>query len=133
VGATTASPWQFAFLKMNAASPGPDTLYVANDRAFGSSAMGIVRYSLTGGNWQQTAVLSTPAADGGAPPGFRGLAGLKVGSTATLVATSVEVPTRIVVFTDDGVSVPWSGTARVVAAANGGQSFYRGVALSPHP
>jgi hypothetical protein len=130
---TSASPWQFVFLKMNAASPGPDTLYVANDRAFGSNPMGIERFQLQSGQWGLTAVLTTPSPDGGTPPGFRGLAGLNVGGTATLVATSVETPTRIIVFTDDGVSSPWTGTSRVIAVGNDTQMLYRGVALAPHP
>ena len=130
-----ASPWQFVLLTLTTAGPAPDTLYVAQSQAVGSGPTGIQRWSLgTGGTWTQTASLQLAAPDGGAPVGFRGLTGIKTGpNQATLIATSVEVPTRIAVFTDDGVSSPWSGTSRVVAAANGGQSFFRGVALSPHP
>jgi hypothetical protein len=59
---------------------------------------------------------------------------LKTGnSQVTLIAsTATEIPNRIAVFTDDGVSSPWSGTSSVVAAANaGGKEYFRGVALSP--
>jgi hypothetical protein len=65
--------------------------------------------------------------------GFRGLTGVKVGSTAMLIGTTAEAGNRIAVFTDDGVSTPWAGTVRVVAtAAAANKEFFRGVALPAH-
>ncbi|HXX66530.1 MAG TPA: hypothetical protein VEK07_05090 [Polyangiaceae bacterium] len=127
------SPWQFVFVQLNPSSAGPDTLYVADDRALnGSASMGIQRLSLEAGTWTQTAVLQIAAADGGAGPGFRGLAGIANGpGQVTLIGTTVETPTRIAVFTDDGGASPPPGIPIVVA--NSGQEIFRGVALSPHP
>lgn len=130
------SPYQFVFFQLNPASTGPDTLYVADDRVLPSGGvMGVQRLSLgDGGSWAQSAVLTLSAADGGAPTGFRGLAGIQTGpDQVTLIATTIETPTRIAVFTDDGVTSPWNGTSRVIAVANAGLESFRGVALSPHP
>jgi hypothetical protein len=135
---SAASPWAFVFVQVGASSSGPDTLYVAQSNVTTGVPFGIQRYSLSGGTWSLTATLTLPGPDGGAGVGFRGLTGLKTGpGQVTLLATSVEVgsgsPTRVVAFTDDGVSNPWSGTWRVLATANGLQDYYRGIALSPHP
>ncbi len=132
---TAASPWGFVLVQVGASSSGPDTLYVAQSNVLTGVPFGIQRYSLSGGTWTLTATLTLPGPDGGAGVGFRGLTGLKTGpGQVTLLATSVEVgsaaPTRVVAFTDDGVSNPWSGTSRVLATA--ANDFYRGIALSPH-
>ncbi len=135
VSSTSASPWQFVFVNLRASGSGPDTLYVADDTLVSGQALGIARFSLVAGTWTQTATLTLPSADGGAAAvGFRGLAGLKTGSSqVTLIATTAaEIPNRIAVFTDDGVSNPWNGTSSVVAVASaGGTEYFRGVALSP--
>jgi hypothetical protein len=134
VSSASASPWQFVFVNMSGSGSGPDTLYIADDTLVSGQALGIARFALVAGTWKQTATLTLPSADGGAAVGFGGLAGLKTGnSQVTLIAsTATEIPNRIAVFTDDGVSSPWSGTSSVVAAANaGGKEYFRGVALSP--
>lgn len=126
------SPWQFVFAQLSSESSGPDTLYVADDRALSGGGMGIQRLSLEGGTWTQTALLQIAAADGGAAPGFRGLAGIANGAgQVTLIGTTVETPTRIAVFTDDGGASPPLGNPIVVA--NSGLEIFRGIALSPHP
>jgi hypothetical protein len=132
-GPGTVSPWQFVFLQMNPASTGPDTLYIANDLVGSGTSGYVARWTLSGGTWTGPVRLTVPAQDGGAPSGIRGLAGLNVGGTAVLIATTAEPSAnRIVVFTDNGSSNPWSGTATTIAVANDSQMFFRGVALSPH-
>ena len=138
IGSATASPWAFFFVQVNATSSGPDTLYVAQSQQVGSGQSGIQRLTLSGGTWTETASLTLAAADGGAGVGFRGVAGLVTApGQVTVIGTTVEVPTRIAVFTDTtagGTAGPWTGgPARIVAVANGGQDYFRGVALSPHP
>jgi hypothetical protein len=134
VSPSTVSPWSFVFLDLLASVPGLDTLYIANDSALPDAGviMGVQRWSSNGSSWSLTATLQLQQ-DGGAAVGFRGLTGLNVGGTATLIASTAETANRVAVFTDDGVSSPWAGTVNVVAAAPaGGVEYFRGIALPPH-
>lgn len=130
------SPWSFLFLDIVPAIPGLDTLYIANDSAVPDAGvvMGVQRWSLNsaGTSWSLTAVLEL--LNGTTPVGFRGLTGINVGGTATLIGSTAETLNRIAVFTDDGVSSPWAGTVNVIATAPGPTSveFFRGLALPPH-
>ena len=136
VGAGTVSPWQFVLLDMVPSIPGLDTLYIANDTAVAGDSgvpMGIQRWSLNtaGTSWSLTATLEL--LNGTTQVGFRGLTGINVGGTATLIASTAETANRVAVFTDDAVSSPWAGTVSVVVAAPaGGVEYFRGIALSPH-
>ncbi len=134
VTSSMASPWSFVFLDMQASVPGLDTLYVASELIGDSGIMqGIERWTSNGVTWSQTATLTLAQQEAGAPVGFRGLTGVKVGSTAILIGTTAETGNRIAVFTDDAVSNPWAGTVNVVAtAATANKMFFRGVALPPH-
>jgi hypothetical protein len=140
VTASTASPWAFVFLDMVPSIPGLDTLYVAIDNALPEAGvtMGVQRWSLnaSGTSWSLTATLDLQQ-DGGATVGFRGLTGINVGGTATIIASTAETTNRIAVFTDDGVSSPWAGSVNVVAVAAPPAGllpveFFRGIALPPH-
>ena len=106
--------------------PGPDTLYVASEIAgtgdAGAPLRNVQKWTWSGTTWVLAATFNLPA-----PTGFRGMTGVLVGTTPTIVATTADGTnsSRLVVFKDDGVTAP-----RIIAqSAN--NTFFRGVALSP--
>jgi hypothetical protein len=121
----SSSPFSFVLLDLNPTIAGPDTLYVADDRAAASGG-GVQKWTLNGATWVLTSTLNLAAT--ATPIGFRGLAGTATGTTATLFGSTSDTATRLVVFVDDGRTPAAAGTVVGVAPAN---TAYRGVALSP--
>jgi len=119
---TAASPFAYQLFDLDPNVPGPDTLYVADDRAAASGG-GVQKWALAGGKATLVATLNLPAA----PIGFRGLTGFVANGQVTLVGTTADAnANRLVVIVDNGAP------GAVVAAAPTNTAF-RGVALSPHP
>ncbi|MET0591069.1 MAG: hypothetical protein ABW133_00115, partial [Polyangiaceae bacterium] len=125
-GFTGASPWGFVFFDLNPAVTGPDTLYVASEIAgtgdAGAPLRNVQKWTFNGTTWSLATTFNLPS-----PTGFRGITGTLVGTTPTIIATTADGTnsSRLVVFTDDGITAP-----RVIAqSAN--NTFFRGVALSP--
>jgi hypothetical protein len=138
------SPWQFAFLDLNPAVAGLDTLYVANDKVTtltGGSTLGngIEKWVFDGTNWNYFGTMSA-LSTAPTPSGFRGLAGIAQGQTVTLMATTVDTGStfnRVAVFVDPNAyttnyttATPPTGAVVVTAPAN---ELFRGVAFWPHP
>ncbi|MFS8066873.1 MAG: hypothetical protein ACMG6S_10930 [Byssovorax sp.] len=117
------SPYAFVFFDRDA-TPGADTLYIADDKAPGAAMPGgIQKYTLVGGTWTLQSTFNA-----GITTGVRGLTGLVTGATVTLIATTTESSqNHVVVFVDDGSMNP---TGTLVATA-GMNSVFRGVALTP--
>lgn len=120
---TGESPYGFFFLDRDA-TPGPDTLYIADDKAPTAALPGgIQKYTLAGGTWTLQSTFNA-----GITTGVRGLTGVVTGANVTLIATTTETSqNKVVVFVDDGSASP---TATVVATA-GMNTVFRGVALTP--
>jgi hypothetical protein len=117
----SASPFAFVLLDRDGV-PGPETLYVADDR--NAPTGGVQKWTLNGATWTLATTFNVTST----PIGFRGLAGFVTGSTVTLVASSADNNNnRLVVFVDDG-SATVTGTVIATAASN---TAFRGVALSP--
>jgi hypothetical protein len=115
---TGASPYGFVLFDLDAGVAGNDTLYLADDSA------GLQKWTFDGSSWNQVTTLNLAA-----PVGFRGVAGFASAGGVTLMASTAESGTdRLVVFVDDGVSVP-TGTPVATSPVN---TMFRGVALSPH-
>ena len=122
--AASGSPYGFALFNRLADVPGPDTLYVADDRAPADGG-GILKWQFDGSAWSLVETLSVGSIDAG----FRGVAGFASPTGVTLVATTAEPPpNRIVLIVDDGSASP---TASVVATA-APDTVWRGIAPSPH-
>jgi hypothetical protein len=125
-GFTSGSPNSFVFLDMNSngfGTTGLDTLYVADDRGTASGG-GLQKwtYSDASSTW-------TLASTWTATTAVRGLAGIKVGSTVYLVASTTETSAnRLVTWVDTGSGTP-SATLISTAGAN---TIYRGLAFKPH-
>ncbi|MDQ3457325.1 MAG: hypothetical protein M3513_18095 [Actinomycetota bacterium] len=116
-GSPTPSPYGFTFLDRNAAVPGNDTLYLADD-----TSTGLRKYSFDGTTWtaRGTFALST-----------RGLTGTVTGSTATLYATTTTGAGSLVRIVDTAASdAAISATSTVVATGLANTAF-RGVAFAP--
>jgi hypothetical protein len=114
------SPYSFAFFDRNAAVPGADTLYVADDRAIASGG-GVQKWTTADGtSWTLVTTLNN-----GITAGVRGLAAFLSGTNVVVLATTSNG--KIVSYTDDGSMAP-TGTVLVSAAAN---TAFRGIALSP--
>ena len=117
----TANPYSFVILDRNAAVPGLDTTYVADDRAAASGG-GIQKWTFDGTTWTLIKTLTSGAT------GFRGLAGVVTGANVTLVATTTTATANsVVVFVDDGSAAP-AGTVIATAQA---LTVYRGIAFAP--
>jgi hypothetical protein len=100
---------------------GVDTLYVADERA--SPNGGVQRWTSNGATWS---LVTTFNADLSA--GCSNVLAVKVGSNAHVICASLEAPSRLVRYVDDGMNM--TPTATVLATADPGTA-YRGVALSP--
>jgi hypothetical protein len=129
------SPYQFVLLDRDANVAGVDTLYVADDRAPGSGAGGIQKYTFNGTTWSLVATftdgLSAPN-DAGitATNGVRGLTGLVMGNSVTLIATTAldSGSNRLVMYTDDGVNTAPTQMLMDTSPVN---TLYRGLSLAP--
>jgi hypothetical protein len=125
---TGQSPCSFVVLDRNDAVPGPDTAYVADDRAPAVGG-GIQKWTFDGNMWHLIATFNHDATGATLPVGMRGLAGLATGPSVTLVATSAETSVnRIFMYTDDGSSLNPTPSLLGTASAN---TAYRGVAIAP--
>jgi len=119
----SSSPFGYVFLDLDGL-PGPELLYVADDRTAAKGG-GVQRWRAGEGGWVLSATLNV----GVTPVGFRGLTGFAAGGKAVLLATTADAATnRLVLFRDDGLSSPASGA--VIGSSPVG-TLYRGVALSP--
>ncbi len=116
------SPYSFALFDLNAAVPGLDTLYVADDRAVASGG-GIQKWTFDGTTWTLSTTLSN-----GLTSGCRGLTGWVVGTGVMLAASTADAAGKLVIVFDNGSPSPAFSTI-ATAASN---EVYRGVALSPH-
>lgn len=116
----TASPYGFMLFDLDA-TPGVDTLYVADDNSVANGG-GIQKWTLVAGTWTQQAGFGANFTTG-----MRGLAAERSGTTVVLYSTTLE-PTQntLVRIVDDGVSAP---TASVIATAPA-NTAYRGVAIA---
>jgi hypothetical protein len=94
------------------------TLYLDDDSAR------LQKWTFDGNSWNDGATLNLPS-----PVGFRGVARFASAGMVTLMASTAESGSDcLVVFVDDGVSVP-VGMPVATSPAN---TMFRGVALSPH-
>ena len=132
--ASGGSPYGFAFFDLSASVPGPDTLYIADDRR--STGGGLEKWVLGPGDggtptWTQVWVVAFGAMDAGTGTGFRGLAGYVTGTTVTLMATTgmaMGAQDQLAVVVDTGTGTP---TPAVVATSLTNETF-RGIAVPPH-
>ena len=101
---------------------GPDTVYIADDRALASGG-GIQKYTFNGATWTLAQVLST-----GFTTGVRGLTGYVSNGAVVLVATTTEASANFLMkYIDDGSGV---GTAVQLAQAPT-NTVFRGTTLAP--
>jgi hypothetical protein len=114
-----ADPYGFVLLKLNPASPGPDTLYAAD-----GTTGGIFKYSLVGSSW---------VAEGSvAGPPLGSLTGKVEGSSVQLYATTND-GLDVLAFTDSsgaGATIS-SGSFATIATAPL-NTVYRGIAFAPN-
>lgn len=120
--ATTAgaSPYGFYFADLSAAVPGVDVAYVADDR---TSAGGIQKWSLVGGNWVLNGTIASSAS-------VRGLNGSTTGTAVALAASSAS---SLFFLTDNaGYNVaPSVATLPAAVASAGANTAFRGIAFAP--
>jgi hypothetical protein len=122
----TASAIAFFFADLDPATPGLDTLYVADEGG------GLLKYSLVAGTWTANGVV------GVASDLYRGLTGVVSGTTVTLYATrkggnvtaNLGELVRVVDATGYNATITAAPTVLVTAAAN---TTFHGVAFVPVP
>lgn len=117
------SPYGFIAFDRDA-TPGIDTLYVADDRANGG---GVQRWRLVGATWTLDGSFSA-----GTGFGARSVTGYVSGSNVVLLAVIPELVAqnaRVVSFVDTGQN-PSTATAKVLATA-ANNTVYRGISLAP--
>jgi hypothetical protein len=121
----TGSPYSYYLADLDAGVAGYDTLYLADD-----GAPALTKYSLVGGNWTSNGIVGVNADD------YRGLTGVRSGSSVTLYATRLggsggtgggELVTLI---DSSGYNGAFTGTPTVLATAATNTAF-RGVAFAP--
>jgi hypothetical protein len=130
----TSSGGPFSFVLFDRTSvPGLDTLYVADDGS--STTRGIQKWTKTvdidngDEHWSRQAIFNfTPSTSA---VGFHGVTGTITGGNMTLIANTAEgdtTPNRVVIFVETS---PTTATASTLLTAPT-NTFFRGVALSPH-
>jgi hypothetical protein len=113
------SPYAFFLADLDAATPGLDTLYVADD------SVGLSKYSLITGSWTLNGTV------GSASDLYRGVTAVVGGTSVSLFA--VRGGSQLVSLSDSsGFNGAFSATPTVLATA-GTNMAYRGVALAPQP
>ena len=114
-----ADPYGFVLLKLNSASPGPDTLYAAD-----GTTGGIFKYSLIGSSW---------VAEGSvAGPPLGSLTGKVEGSSVQLYATTND-GLDVLAFTDSsGAGATISGGSFTTIATAPLNTVYRGISFAPN-
>jgi len=119
----TGNPNAFFFADLDDATPGVDTLYVADDTTGGGQ---IQKYALVGGSWVATGVVAADT--------VHGLTGVVTGRVVTLYTTTSGIDGTagtLSSFVDNGgYDANISGQVVTVATALSNQTF-RGVALAP--
>jgi hypothetical protein len=118
----SSSPFAFVFVDANPVVPGPDVLYVADDRSAAKGG-GVQKWTFNGVTWTLLTTFNVATS----PNGFRGLAGSVAGGTVTLIGSTADDTNRLAVFVDDGTA----GIVGSVIATAGANTAFRGVALSP--
>lgn len=117
------SPYGFVAFDRDA-TPGIDTLYVADDRTTGG---GLQRWRLVGTTWTLDGSFVESAGSGA-----RAVTGFVSGNSVVLLVVVPEAglkTARIVSFVDTG-QTPSSATAKLLATANA-NTVYRGLCLAP--
>lgn len=117
------SPYGFVAFDRDA-TPGIDTLYVADDRTTGG---GVQRWRLVGTTWTLDGSFSA-----GTGFGARAVTGYVSGSSVVLLAVIPEITgqnARVVSFTDTGQN-PSTATPKVLSTA-ANNTLYRGLCLAP--
>lgn len=117
-----ASPEGFVFFDLSATVPGPDTLYVADDRD-PSMGGGVQRWSSDGAAWNLVETFGAT--------GFRGLAGIVRGGNVWLIGATADAngANNLVAFVDRGTGAPISIP---VAHVDGATKIFRGVSVPPN-
>jgi hypothetical protein len=110
------SPYAFFFTDQSTTIPGPDVLYVADDRATDG---GIQKWSLVGSTWMLNGIIT------GSSASVRGLTGSTSGTTVTLLASS---PNSLYKVTDNAGynAAPSSATLPTAFASAGANYAFRG-------
>jgi hypothetical protein len=131
-GVNTPQPYQFVLFD-RAAPAGPDTLYVADERApngpMPSSGGGIQKWTFNGAVWTNVATFNLDASGATLGVGMRGLAAAAWENAVMLVAISADASAnRIFLYVDDGKTQNPKATLLATAAAN---TVYRSVSLAP--
>ena len=103
------------------ATPGIDVIYAADDRPMGG---GIQRWTLSGTTWKLDGTIAK-----GLTAGTRALTGFISGGKVVLLATTAELPTRVVSFIDDGTALDMLASKQLATAAT--NTAHRGIALAP--
>ena len=123
---STGSPYGFFFADLDPATPGLDTLYVADD------SIGLTKYSLVGGTWTANGTVGTGA------DAYRSVVGVVSGSRVALFAVRGGGSTatgggELVSLTDgSGFNGAFAASPTSLAVAPTMVAF-RGVALAPQP
>jgi hypothetical protein len=103
--------------------PGIDVIYAADDRD-PTMGGGIQRWTLKGTTWTLDGTIKK-----GLTAGARGLTGFITGGKVVLLATTADVPPRVVSFVDDGTMLDMLPSKFLNTAAT--NTGYRGIALPP--
>lgn len=119
-GVTGNSPNGFVLADLTMVT-GVDTLYVADERAVPNG--GVQRWTSNGATW----TLVTTFNDG-LTAGCSNVVASKIGNGAHVICATLESPSRLVRYLDDGMNM--MPMATVLATASAGTA-YRGVAVSP--
>ena len=116
---TGPSPYAFFFTDQSPTVPGPDVVYVADDRSTGG---GIQKWSLVGGTWTLNGTITGTA--------VRGLAGSSSGNTVSLVASGGG---GLYAVADNAGynAAPSTATLPAAIATAGTNMVFRGVAPAP--
>ncbi|APR79055.1 Xanthine/uracil/thiamine/ascorbate permease family protein [Minicystis rosea] len=117
--ASGPSPFSFALFDRNAAVPGLDTCYVADDRGT-TDGGGVQKWTYDGTQWKLATTFNQ-----GLNGDLRGLAGAVTGASVTLIVSD---PENVYALVDDGSASP-AATKIATAPAN---TAFRGVALAPN-
>ena len=123
LASSTGSPYGFFFADLDAATPGLDTLYVADDAA------GITKYSLAGSTWTSNGTF------GSAADTYRGLTGASSGGGVTLYAVGGSGPAgggQLVRIADGAGFGGAFAPSKATLASAATNTAFRGVALTPN-
>jgi hypothetical protein len=119
-GLTGNSPNGFALADLTMVT-GLDTLYVADDRAIPNG--GVQKWTSNGMTWSLVTTFNDTITSG-----CSHVVAAKLGTESHVVCATLESPSRLVRYVDDGMNM--SPMAIVLATADPG-TVYRGLALSP--